>query len=176
MAAINNITAPDQQVQPVPLAPGNSSVPAVGGLSFKDVLDAVNPLQHIPLVSGMFRAASNEPISTASKLAGDTLYGLAFGGGILSVASTVADTAVQQATGTDMAGHIVNAASSLTAPDASTPLVADVMDNTPIQPSVPQESLPNFFPMDHNPAVTSGQYHRAQILDTVNQKLVQMVS
>ncbi len=46
-----------------------------GGPSFRDVLDAVNPLNHIPIVSTIYQRAVGHQPSTASNLAGGALLG-----------------------------------------------------------------------------------------------------
>jgi hypothetical protein len=63
-------------------------------LSFDDVVDMVNPLQHLPIVSTLYRHYANDPINTFPKIAGDTLYG-----GPLGLITSVADTAFQKITG-----------------------------------------------------------------------------
>ncbi|MSQ67469.1 MAG: hypothetical protein EXR83_04655 [Gammaproteobacteria bacterium] len=45
------------------------------GLTFADVLDVVNPLQHIPLVSTLYRRLTGDAIDPAMQLAGGALYG-----------------------------------------------------------------------------------------------------
>mgnify|MGYP003316148390 CR=1 FL=1 len=44
-------------------------------LSFLDILDAVNPLQHIPLISSIYRKVSGDSISDVPKFVGGALYG-----------------------------------------------------------------------------------------------------
>ncbi len=63
-------------------------------VSFDDVLDVVNPLQHIPVVGTIYRAITHDQIKTPEKIAGDTLYG-----GLWGLASSVADTAFEKLTG-----------------------------------------------------------------------------
>ncbi len=72
-----------------PAAAGNDD-----GFSFNDLLDIVNPLQHIPVVSTLYRAISGDTIRTFPKIAGDTLYG-----GLEGLASSVADTVFTKITG-----------------------------------------------------------------------------
>lgn len=55
------------------------------GASFKDVLDAVNPLQQLPLVSNLYRAASGDSISLVSRVAGGALFGGPLGAGLALV-------------------------------------------------------------------------------------------
>jgi len=56
------------------------------GLTFADFLDAINPLQHIPVVAQIYRAITGEKIGLAAKLVGDTLYG---GGPVAFLASGI---------------------------------------------------------------------------------------
>ena len=56
------------------------------GPSFRDALDAINPLNHIPIVSDIFASATGHEPSTASKLAGGALFGpLGFAASLASV-------------------------------------------------------------------------------------------
>ncbi|MDX2094965.1 MAG: hypothetical protein SFW64_03395 [Alphaproteobacteria bacterium] len=45
------------------------------GLSFRDVFDAINPLNHIPIISDLFSHATGHTASAASRLAGGALFG-----------------------------------------------------------------------------------------------------
>ncbi len=51
-------------------------------MSFDDFVDMINPLQHIPVLSSVYRALAGETINPVSRIAGDTLYG-----GVLGLAS-----------------------------------------------------------------------------------------
>ena len=62
--------------------------------SFDDLLDVVNPLQHLPVVSTLYRAITGDTIKTPEKIAGDTLYG-----GFWGLVSSLADTAFEGITG-----------------------------------------------------------------------------
>ena len=44
-------------------------------LTFLDFIDAVNPLQHIPLISSIYRNISRDSISDVPKFVGGALYG-----------------------------------------------------------------------------------------------------
>jgi hypothetical protein len=48
-------------------------------MSFDDFLDMINPLEHIPVVSSIYRAVSGNTINPVSRIAGDALYGGVFG-------------------------------------------------------------------------------------------------
>ena len=51
-------------------------------MSFGDFIDMLNPLQHIPVVSSLYRGATGDSINPVSHIAGDALYG-----GVLGLAS-----------------------------------------------------------------------------------------
>jgi len=73
-------------------------------LGFGDFLDLINPLQHIPVVSTIYRAITGDEIGGPAKILG----GMLFGGPIGFVAS-IFETIVAQATGRDL-GETVLAA------------------------------------------------------------------
>lgn len=55
------------------------------GFSFKDVLDLVNPLQHIPVVGNLYRKLTGEVIAPAIRLAGGALFGGPLGAALSAV-------------------------------------------------------------------------------------------
>jgi hypothetical protein len=67
------------------------------GFGFADLLDLVNPLQHIPVVSTLYRHLTGDKIGTAAKLAGDTLYG-----GPVGFLCSLGDTLFEGLTGKDV--------------------------------------------------------------------------
>jgi hypothetical protein len=50
------------------------------GMGFGDFVDLINPLQHLPLVSEVYRNVTGDQISDGARHAGHALYGLALGG------------------------------------------------------------------------------------------------
>ena len=79
------------------------------GFDFWDFLDIINPLQHIPIVSSIYRAITGDEIDPAARLIGGGLYGLGLlGGGWIGLASTAVNTAVEEATGDDIPGHLIS--------------------------------------------------------------------
>ena len=77
-----------------------------GGFSlntaFHDLLDIINPLQHLPVVGTLYRAITGDKIGTVEKIAGDALYG-----GLWGAVSSVADTAFQAVTGKDFGSTVL---------------------------------------------------------------------
>ncbi|MEW6089714.1 MAG: hypothetical protein AB1647_02150 [Pseudomonadota bacterium] len=54
--------------------------PAGSDLTFDDLVDTLNPLQHIPVVSEIYRHVTGDRISPPARVAGGTLYGGPIGG------------------------------------------------------------------------------------------------
>ena len=83
---------------------GTDSDAGGSGFSFGDLVDVLNPLQHIPVVSTLYRRLTGDEIDPMSRVAGGAL----FGGWIGGVAS-VANALIERATGDDLGGHIATA-------------------------------------------------------------------
>jgi hypothetical protein len=98
MLAIHEATHPI-----APVSSGGSAAPAPHGFSFGDFLDAINPLQHLPVVSTLYRKLTGDEMGDASKLIGDTLYG-----GPLGLATSLADTAFEKLTGRDVGDTVLS--------------------------------------------------------------------
>ena len=77
-------------------------------MSFGDFLDMVNPLQHIPVISSVYREITGDKINPVSRIAGDVLYGAALGPAtaIMSGISAIADSAMEENTGKDVTGSV----------------------------------------------------------------------
>lgn len=74
-----------------------------GFLSFLfGILDVINPLQHIPVVSTIYRYLTGDEISPMARIAGDTLYG-----GPIGAAVAVVNVAVEQSTGKDIGDTVL---------------------------------------------------------------------
>lgn len=85
----------------VPALPPTAQTPAPAaadtedsGFSFGNLLDIVNPLQHFPVISTIYRHLTGDKIGVPEKIAGDTLYG-----GLLGLASSLGDAIFEQVTG-----------------------------------------------------------------------------
>jgi hypothetical protein len=69
---------------------------ADGKSFFQNVLDVVNPLEHLPVVSTIYHAITGNQSGDVEKIAGDTLYG-----GPIGLVSSIADVAFEKITGKD---------------------------------------------------------------------------
>lgn len=74
-----------------------------GGMSFWDVLDVVNPLQHIPVVNKIYQAITGDTIKTPAKVAGSALFF-----GPIGMAIAAVDAVVEHETGKDIADNVVS--------------------------------------------------------------------
>lgn len=96
---------------PEPLGDTDQGLFGKDGLTFGDVLDAVNPLNHIPVVSELFASATGSAPSTASKLAGGALLG-----GPIGFVASLATVIFEQATGASPVQAVVAALSGEDSP------------------------------------------------------------
>jgi len=64
------------------------------GLNFRDIIDLINPLQHIPIVGRIYRAITNDDIAPGIRVAGGSLFG-----GPMGAAFAAAGLAIDKAGG-----------------------------------------------------------------------------
>ncbi|MGE5476417.1 MAG: hypothetical protein ACM3Q1_07165 [Bacteroidales bacterium] len=70
--------------------------------SFWDLLDVINPLQHIPVVSNIYREITGDQIGVGARLVGGALFG-----GVIGLAASAVDCVVEEATGQDTGSHVL---------------------------------------------------------------------
>ncbi|HEX4303514.1 MAG TPA: hypothetical protein VHZ78_12035 [Rhizomicrobium sp.] len=122
-----------------PTVAGSASATAAApdeGFSFDDLIDIVNPLQHIPVVSTLYRAITGDTIKTFPKIAGDTLYG-----GVEGFASSMADLIFTKITGKSFGDTALAMAEDVFSP--SKPEATGVADvATPAAPAEASATAP----------------------------------
>lgn len=91
------------------------------GLTFGDFLDIINPLQHIPVISSIYRALTGDEISPGARLAGGALFGGPIGAGI-----AIVNAAVEASTGDDIGATIIAALTGDETPDEPVAVAAAV--------------------------------------------------
>lgn len=96
-----------------------------GSSFFDDLLDVVNPLQHLPIVGAVYRAVTGDKIGDVEKVAGDTLYG-----GPIGLVSSLADVAFEKITGKDF-GSTMMAFVGLDHSDSNTALAENAPKAAP---------------------------------------------
>ncbi len=124
--------------------------------SFHDFLSIINPLQHLPVVSTLYRAITGDKIGTPEKIAGDALYG-----GLLGAVASIADAAFEAITGKDVGDTVLAmftgnhddkavavaantqapAASAPAAPDASFQALSDALNSKGVDSTLSQRAL-----------------------------------
>lgn len=77
----------------------------IDGGSFEDLLDfvwgTINPLQHIPVVSTLYREITGDTLPESARVAGGFLFG-----GPLGLLSGAVDAVIKQASGHDIGEHV----------------------------------------------------------------------
>lgn len=135
----------------LPLAAGTGQAAGKSGqdgLSFADLIDMVNPLQHIPFLSSLYRRVTGDEMGGAARIAGGALFG-----GVIGLVTSIADTVLDEITGADMGEHVLSAfnrpagpqapatALAAAAPYQGTVTVRPHAPHAPQGPSVPPAAL-----------------------------------
>ncbi len=120
------------------------------GFSFWDVLDVINPLQHIPVISTIYRAITGDEIKAPARILGDGIFG-----GVIGAVAGVINSVVSEFSGKGIGEHVL-AALHIRDHDHSMPkpetqqMAAAVQKETP-QPAAVGENrielsgIPKFF-------------------------------
>ena len=73
------------------------------GFGFFDFLDIINPLQHIPVISNIYRETTGDGLHPTSRIFGGMLYG-----GVPGAVSSIINAITEDTTGKDIIGHITS--------------------------------------------------------------------
>ncbi len=101
-------TAPPNPLHHVDAAPvsnaDNGGFEAFGedGPSFFDILDIINPLQHIPIVSTLYRALTGDEIDPVPRVVGGALFG-----GLIGATASLVNVVIDELTGSDIGEHVL---------------------------------------------------------------------
>ncbi|MBF0355412.1 MAG: hypothetical protein HQL43_09280 [Alphaproteobacteria bacterium] len=91
--------------------------------SFWDVLDIINPLQHIPGISTVYRAITGDEIAPLPRVVGGMLFG-----GPLGLIGSIANEVTRQGTGKDLGEHALAFLMPGSDAPAAQPQLADAED------------------------------------------------
>jgi hypothetical protein len=72
------------------------------GLRFGDLIDVINPLQHIPIVSSIYRKMTGDELAPGARIAGGSLFV-----GPLGFVSGLINSMIEGATGQDIGGYVL---------------------------------------------------------------------
>ncbi|ANC90462.1 hypothetical protein A6A40_00220 [Azospirillum humicireducens] len=95
--------APREKASPV-IDGGHNGGPVEiqGDMSFWDFLDIINPLQHIPIVSTVYREITGDTIQPSMRIMGGILYG-----GVIGGMASIANAVIEQSTGKDVGDTVM---------------------------------------------------------------------
>jgi hypothetical protein len=88
-------------IGPAPAASAPSRPDPDGGVSFHEVLSALNPLQYLPVVGTIYRAATGDIIPEPLRIMG-SLVASGLMGGPVGIITGIASLALQKITGIDL--------------------------------------------------------------------------
>jgi hypothetical protein len=132
---VSDVAAATATAQPT-AQPAASGLPlwSHGSFSFKDLLDIVNPLQHLPVIGSIYRYLSGDEPSGGARIIGDSLYGGPIGFGV-----SVVSTALFTDSSGDLGEHALTAmfGPRNDSPTPGKPVVAAAALVTPIAAAVP---------------------------------------
>jgi len=111
-----------QYTQPAP-DDGKPHLWAQKGFKFHDLLDAINPLQHLPVISSIYRWITGDTIGNIPRIVGDAIYG-----GIPGFVSGLFNVLLKEETGEDVGEHVV---ATLFGDSKSTPTIPAQNANQP---------------------------------------------
>lgn len=96
-----SVQAVSSAVPPPPPSSGSASA-SDWDFSFHNLLDILNPLEHLPIIGTIYRAITGTHIGIPEKIAGDALYG-----GLWGAVSGIADAAFEAVTGKDLGDTVL---------------------------------------------------------------------
>jgi hypothetical protein len=110
--------------------PSHSHFWAGKSFSFHDLLDAINPLQHLPVIGTLYRHFTGDQMGNVAEVVGDGIYG-----GVLGLASGVLNVAVKEITGKDIGENLISMVTGDDPPTGTSTV-------PPTAAAPPQESAP----------------------------------
>ena len=100
------------------------------------LIDIVNPLQHLPVVSTLYREATGDGLSGIANILGGGIFG-----GPLGAVASVVNEIVTAETGTDVGGNVLNQVEALAEPSTTDPYADGGLAMTPLKPDQGQSAM-----------------------------------
>jgi hypothetical protein len=127
--------APREKASPVIDGGHNGgSVEIQGDMSFWDFLDIINPLQHIPIVSTVYREITGDTIQPSMRVMGDILYG-----GVIGGMASIANAVIEQSTGKDVGETVMGSLGFGGGDHPATPTAVADASGGPVKPGSPAD-------------------------------------
>lgn len=126
-----------------PTNPGSPGLFQDGDFSFADLIDAINPLQHIPIVSSIYRELTGDRIGYGARFAGDLLF-LGPVGGLTALANVV----LIESSGKDAGEHVLALLKNDQAPvlAANSAPAGDTKAKSNAAPNAEEQALAELLP------------------------------
>ncbi|TLS67045.1 hypothetical protein FEF65_08845 [Mariprofundus erugo] len=133
-----------------------------GSFSFGDVIDMVNPLQHLPVISTIYRKLTGDEIGAAPRMIGGAIFGGLMGSWVSGLASAMVNAFSTSGTGKDIGEHMMEYAQSTISPTtarvaptavaANPPSASQAVNQHPAAPSVVPVQMADIPPSQAQPA------------------------
>jgi hypothetical protein len=114
-------------------------------ISFGELLSALNPLQHIPVVGSVYREITGETLHPIARVIGGALIG-----GPLGLVASAFNSMIEQATGKDLGAQAL----ALIMPDATPQPAATAVASTEPAPAAPTTTVATAVPPPAEPDAT----------------------
>ena len=108
-ANANNASIPSGKISPHANQPDQDSFWGKDGFTFGDVIDMINPLHHLPVISTYYREQTDDDASEGSRLIGGAFFG-GLMGGVTGLLTSMAGAAVRHETHQDVTEHLLDIA------------------------------------------------------------------
>lgn len=115
-------------------------------ISFGELLSALNPLQHIPVVGSIYREITGETLHPVARVIGGALMG-----GPLGLVASAFNSMIEQATGKDLGAQAI----ALIIPDAKAQPAATAIASTEPAPAEPATTVATTAPQPAEPEATA---------------------
>jgi len=129
-------------------AQGNLNAFGKDGLDFFDLIDIINPLQHIPVISSLYRSITGDEIAPLPRILGGALLGGPIGAG-----TALANVVVEEATGKDAGEHVMAFFQDDQGSDE--PLIATVGEQLPVPRQIGSWANPDYEGDDSGPQIAA---------------------
>lgn len=155
--------SPRFEIRPSPLKSWNPDAPDeyvnldAKPLGFDDVLEAINPLQHLPVIGSIYRSVTGATIEPAARVVGGLLFG-----GMLGAASAVVNSIVEGISGKDVGEHVI----AMVSPGSNAPVPPPTVPGQDGDPLSPANSGELHFASFGAAGAQGGSYEREGLLTT----------
>lgn len=140
LAALSGASFSDEMSNALAYRTGDEIPVSEKPFGFGDLIDIVNPLQHLPIVNLVYREITGDQIRPSSEIVGGAVFG-----GAIGAASSLVNVIIREETGDDLAGHAIRLAKGDPAPEPVERLAA-----ADAPPELPGTAL-SFVDLGHHP-------------------------